>query len=227
MANKEEAKVAIITGGGKGGGIGYGLSTAFAKAGYNLVITGRGEKKLADAKEELERLHGIHVLTCQADGGVEEQVAGVIAKAVEAAQAESAGTGFSTSEEQAKAYDDYIAGLSGKYEGKTLNIVTVSDPWLTGMEETVTKFEELTGCKVSFSELGYDACYSKETLIASQNSNEADVFIYDYPWIGALSDSLMELDDVLDQNAALVAAEIATLFSPTGISWGSTKSALL
>ena len=75
MANIEEKKVAIITGGGKGGGIGYGLSTAFAKAGYNLVITGRGMKKMEDAKEELERLYGIQVLTCQADGGVEEQVA--------------------------------------------------------------------------------------------------------------------------------------------------------
>ncbi len=83
MANAEEKKVAIITGGGKGGGIGYGLSTAFAKAGYNLVITGRNEKKLIDAKEELERLYGIQVLTCQADGGVEEQVAGVIAKTAE------------------------------------------------------------------------------------------------------------------------------------------------
>ena len=83
MVNNEEAKVAIITGGGMGGGIGYGLSTAFAKAGYNLVITGRNEKKLTDAKEELERLYGIQVLTCQADGGVEEQVAGVIAKAAE------------------------------------------------------------------------------------------------------------------------------------------------
>ena len=83
MSNIEEKKVAIITGGGKGGGIGYGLSTAFAKAGYNLVITGRGMKKMEDAKEELERLYGIQVLTCQADGGVEEQVAGVIAKAAE------------------------------------------------------------------------------------------------------------------------------------------------
>lgn len=83
MVNNEEAKVAIITGGGMGGGIGYGLSTAFAKAGYNLVITGRNEKKLTDAKEELERLYGIQVLICQADGGVEEQVAGVIVKAAE------------------------------------------------------------------------------------------------------------------------------------------------
>ena len=56
---------------------------------YNTYINlkgqsaGRNEKKLTDAKEELERLYGIQVLTCQADGGVEEQVAGVIAKAAE------------------------------------------------------------------------------------------------------------------------------------------------
>ena len=55
---KFDGRVAIITGGGKGGGIGYGLSTAFAKEGCNLVITGRNTKKLDDAKEELERLYG-------------------------------------------------------------------------------------------------------------------------------------------------------------------------
>lgn len=81
---KFDGKVAIITGGGKGGGIGYGLSTAFAKEGCNLVITGRNTKKLDDAKEELERLYGIKVLGCQADGGNEEQVAGVVKQAVDA-----------------------------------------------------------------------------------------------------------------------------------------------
>ena len=39
-------KVVIITGGGRG--IGYGLSTAFAKAGAKLVITGRTEATLLD-----------------------------------------------------------------------------------------------------------------------------------------------------------------------------------
>ena len=46
-------KVVIITGGGRG--IGYGLSTAFAKAGAKLVITGRTESTLLSAKEKLER----------------------------------------------------------------------------------------------------------------------------------------------------------------------------
>lgn len=75
-------KTVIITGGGKGGGIGYGISTAFAKAGANLVITGRNTKKMEDAKEELERLYGIRVLPVQADGGDEEQVKSVIDRTV-------------------------------------------------------------------------------------------------------------------------------------------------
>lgn len=77
-----KGKTVIITGGGKGGGIGYGISTAFAKEGANLVITGRNEKKLSDAKEELEKLYNIKVLTVQADGGDEEQVKKVIDEAV-------------------------------------------------------------------------------------------------------------------------------------------------
>lgn len=76
-------KTVIITGGGKGGGIGYGISTAFAKAGANLVITGRNTKKMENAKEELERLYGVRVLPVQADGGDEEQVRNVIDRTVE------------------------------------------------------------------------------------------------------------------------------------------------
>lgn len=47
-------KTAIITGGGKAKSIGYGIATAYAKEGANLVLTGRNEQKLIDAKEELE-----------------------------------------------------------------------------------------------------------------------------------------------------------------------------
>ena len=69
-----QGKTAIITGGGRAtladgscGSIGYGIATAYAKEGANLVITGRNVKKLEDAKEELERLYGIQVLTMAAD----------------------------------------------------------------------------------------------------------------------------------------------------------------
>lgn len=67
-------KTAIITGAGRAvladgscGSIGYGIATAYAKEGANLVITGRNVTKLEEAKEELERLYGIRVLAVQAD----------------------------------------------------------------------------------------------------------------------------------------------------------------
>ena len=67
-------KTAIITGAGRAvlsngecGSIGYGIATAYAKEGANLVITGRNVKKLEEAKKELEEKYGIRVLILQAD----------------------------------------------------------------------------------------------------------------------------------------------------------------
>lgn len=40
---------------GECGSIGYGIATAYAKEGANLVLTGRNVQKLTDAKEELEK----------------------------------------------------------------------------------------------------------------------------------------------------------------------------
>ena len=64
-----EGKTVIVTGGGRAvledgtcGSIGYGIVTAFAKEGANIVITGRNLKKLEDAKEEIERLYNVEVL---------------------------------------------------------------------------------------------------------------------------------------------------------------------
>lgn len=67
-------KTAIITGGGfaalkdgSAGSIGYGIATAYAKEGANLVLTGRNVAKLEEAKKRLESEYGIEVLTVQAD----------------------------------------------------------------------------------------------------------------------------------------------------------------
>lgn len=67
-------KTAIITGAGRAvlsdgrcGSIGYGIATAYAKEGANIVITGRNVEKLEAAKEELERLYNIKVLVVRAD----------------------------------------------------------------------------------------------------------------------------------------------------------------
>ena len=87
-------KTALITGAGRAvlqdgscGSIGYGIATAYAKEGANLVITGRNVKKLEEAKDELEQLYGIKVLPVQADvcagGDNEATVQNVVKQAME------------------------------------------------------------------------------------------------------------------------------------------------
>ena len=87
-------KTALITGAGRAvlqdgscGSIGYGIATAYAKEGANLVITGRNVKKLEEAKDELERLYSIKVLPVLADvcagGDNEATVQNVVKQAVE------------------------------------------------------------------------------------------------------------------------------------------------
>ncbi len=73
-------KVVIITGGGKG--IGFGIAEAFAEAGYNIVITGRTEKTLLEAKKELEKNYQAEVLSIVADGKNENDVKKVIDKTI-------------------------------------------------------------------------------------------------------------------------------------------------
>ncbi|MBQ8448756.1 MAG: SDR family NAD(P)-dependent oxidoreductase, partial [Clostridia bacterium] len=84
-----KGKTAIITGGGyavlsdgRCGSIGYGIATAYAKEGANLVITGRNVAKLEKAKETLESLYGVKVLALAADisaGGDNEATAKSVA----------------------------------------------------------------------------------------------------------------------------------------------------
>lgn len=78
---KMKNKVVLITGGGKG--IGRGISEAFAEEGADLIITGRQESALIEAKKELEQQFGIHVLPIQADGGHEEDVKKVIKQTID------------------------------------------------------------------------------------------------------------------------------------------------
>ena len=91
-------KTVLITGGsrtvlsnGKAGSIGYGIATAYAKEGANIVITGRNVQKLNDAKEELERLYGVKVLPIQADISTGADNESIVASVVEQAVAEFGG----------------------------------------------------------------------------------------------------------------------------------------
>lgn len=76
-----KGNVTIITGGGKG--IGFGLAQAFAEEGSDLVITGRTESRLLDAKAALESKYGIEVLPVVADGADEAAIKNVITKTIE------------------------------------------------------------------------------------------------------------------------------------------------
>ena len=76
-----QGKTAIITGAGyavlsdgRCGSIGYGIATAYAKEGANLVITGRNVAKLEKAKAALEEKYGVKVLAISAakNEGLEE-----------------------------------------------------------------------------------------------------------------------------------------------------------
>jgi len=88
-------KTAIITGAGFAaladgscGSIGYGIATAYAKEGANLVITGRNVSKLEKAKEELEKLYKIKVLIFSADISAGSDNENIAKSVVEAAMAE-------------------------------------------------------------------------------------------------------------------------------------------
>ena len=93
--NHLQGKTAIITGAGyatlsdgRCGSIGYGIATAFAKEGANLVITGRQVPKLEKAKAELERLYGVKVLAIPADISAGADNAATAKAVVDAAMAE-------------------------------------------------------------------------------------------------------------------------------------------
>lgn len=75
-----ENNVTLITGGGKG--IGFGLASAFAREGSDIVITGRTESRLIEAKKKLEDQYGVEVLAVVADGADEAQIKGVIAQTI-------------------------------------------------------------------------------------------------------------------------------------------------
>jgi len=103
-------KTVLITGGGRAvlsdgraGSIGYGIATAYAKEGANIVITGRNVQKLQDAKEELERLYGVKVLPVQGDIAAGNDNAATAKAVVEQAVAEFGGIDVLINNAQASA----------------------------------------------------------------------------------------------------------------------------
>lgn len=165
-------KTAIITGGGRAvlsdggcGSIGYGIATAYAKEGANLVITGRNLKKLEDAKEELERLYGIKVLAVQADvsaGTDNEAVVGeTVKKAVEAFgridvlvnNAQASASGVPLAQHTTEQFD--LAMYSGLYAA--FYYMKACYPYLKETKGSVINFASGAGLFGNFGQCAYAA----------------------------------------------------------------------
>ena len=171
MANLK-GKTVIVTGGGRAvlengkcGSIGYGIATAFAKEGANLVLTGRNLQKLLDAKEELERLYGVKVLPIQADvtagANNEETVNNVVKQAVEAFgdihvlvnNAQASASGVTLADHTTEQFD--LAMYSGLYA--TFYYMKACYPYLAKTQGSVINFASGAGLFGNFGQSDYAA----------------------------------------------------------------------
>ncbi len=150
---------------GRCGSIGYGIATAYAKEGANLVITGRNVKKLEDAKEELERLYGIKVLAVQADvsaGADNETVVGKVVKQamdtfgridVLINNAQASASGVTLEDHTTEQFD--LAVYSGLYA--TFYYMKACHPHLKETKGTVINFASGAGLFGNFGQCAYAA----------------------------------------------------------------------
>lgn len=167
-----KGKTAIITGGGRAvlsdgscGSIGYGIATAYAKEGANLVLTGRNVKKLEDAKEELERLYGVNVLAVRADVNAgadnEAAVAEVVKQAIDAFgridvlinNAQASASGVTLADHTKEQFD--LAVYSGLYA--TFYYMKACYPYLKETKGTVINFASGAGLFGNFGQCAYAA----------------------------------------------------------------------
>lgn len=167
-----QGKTAIITGGGRAvlsdgscGSIGYGIATAYAKEGANLVITGRNVKKLEDAKEELERLYGIKVLPVAADVSAssdnETAVQNVVKQAVDTFgridvlinNAQASASGVTLEDHTTEQFD--LAVYSGLYA--VFYYMKACYPYLKQTKGSVINFASGAGLFGNFGQCAYAA----------------------------------------------------------------------
>ena len=81
MCYDYHGKVVILTGGGRG--LGVGIARAFSKCGASLVITGRTEAPLMETRDKLTAEFHNEVLAIVADGSNEETVKKTVQTVVE------------------------------------------------------------------------------------------------------------------------------------------------
>ena len=167
-----KGKTAIITGGGRAvlsdgscGSIGYGIATAYAKEGANLVLTGRNVQKLTDAKEELESKYGVKVLPVQADVNAGADNEAVVNHVVEEAikefgridvlinNAQASASGVTLADHTTEQFD--LAIYSGLYAA--FYYMKACYPHLKETKGTVTNFASGAGLFGNFGQCAYAA----------------------------------------------------------------------
>jgi NAD(P)-dependent dehydrogenase (short-subunit alcohol dehydrogenase family) len=167
-----EGKTIIITGAGfaalkdgSAGSIGYGIATAFAKEGANLVITGRNLKKLETAKEKLEAEYGIQVLAVQADvnAGADNKAVtqGVVDQAIEkfgridalVNNAQASASGVSLADHTTEQFD--LAIYSGLYAA--FYYMQACYPHLKETKGSVVNFASGAGLFGNYGQCAYAA----------------------------------------------------------------------
>ncbi|MBQ7925356.1 MAG: SDR family oxidoreductase [Lachnospiraceae bacterium] len=167
-----QGKTAIITGAGfatlsdgRCGSIGYGIATAYAKEGCNLVITGRNMQKLNDAKEALESQYGIKVLVVQADvnAGADNEavVNNVVKQAIDTFgdihvlinNAQASASGVTIADHTTEQFD--LAMYSGLYA--TFYYMKACYPYLAKTKGSVINFASGAGLFGNFGQCAYAA----------------------------------------------------------------------
>jgi multiple sugar transport system substrate-binding protein len=83
---------------------------------------------------------------------------------------------------------DWKAEL-GDHAGKTLRVMTITDPFIDSIKATKDGFTDLTGAKVEVDGFGYDALHEKELIVCSQNDSSYDVLLIDGIWIGEFAEA--------------------------------------
>lgn len=165
-------KTAIITGAGyaalsdgRCGSIGFGIATAYAKEGANLVITGRNTKKLDDAKKELESKYGIKVLTVQADVNAEADNKAVVENVVKKAidefgridvlinNAQASASGVTLADHTTEQFD--LAIYSGLYAA--FYYMQACYPYLKETKGSVINFASGAGLFGNYGQCAYAA----------------------------------------------------------------------
>ena len=214
-------KTAIITGAGKAvltngecGSIGYGIATAYAKEGANLVLTGRNLKKLEDAKIDLEAKYGIKVVVVQADVSAdannEEVVANVVKQAIDAFgridvlinNAQASASGVTIEKHTTEQFN--LAMYSGLYSAFVCSKVAVD--YLKETKGSVINFASGAGLFGNFGQCSYAA--AKEgirglTRVAATEWGRDGInvnVVCPLAWTAQLEQFKMAYPDAFDKN---------------------------